>query len=94
MGRKRIFVEYGADTKIESHTEIQKVVNKYSKRPRGKNMRALLTCPGGTLVFESEEYAVSVVGRKKAKHLAPVTIVVSRPPVLILTKIQTKFWRI
>ena len=31
-------------------------------------MGALVTCGGGTLVFESQEYTVSVEPRKKAGH--------------------------
>lgn len=79
-GEEEDFVEYGADTTIESHTEINGVFNKNSKRPRGKNMRALLTCGGGTLVFESQEYTVSVEPRKKAGHRALVSSNVASLP--------------
>lgn len=80
-GEEEDFVEYGADTTIESHTEIKAIINKNSKRPRGKNMRALLTCGGGTLVFESQECTVSVEPRKKAGHHAPVSSVASLPKI-------------
>ena len=40
-------------------------------------MRALLTCGGGTLVFESREYAVSVEAIKEAEHHAPVSLLAS-----------------
>ena len=57
-------VEYGADWPL-LNSGITDVAKKDGGRPRGRNMRVLLDCDGGTLQFEGETYGIVVPIQKE-----------------------------
>ena len=53
-------VEYGADLNLKDKAEIRSVTKANGSPPNGLNMRALMNCNGGTLVFKNEDYKITV----------------------------------
>ena len=62
------YVEYGGSDKLADQPELQKVQTSKAVPPKGKNLRALLTCHGGTLEYDHDGVTYKIKVDKEPKQ--------------------------
>ena len=62
------FVQYGASDRLADQPELKNVQTSKAVPPKGKNLRALLTCHGGTLEYDHDGVTYKIKVDKEPKQ--------------------------
>ena len=62
------YVPYGAGDKLVDQPELKNVLTSKALPPKGKNLRALLTCHGGTLEYADDGVTYNIDAKKEPKQ--------------------------
>ena len=62
------YVQYGASDRLADQPELKNVQTSKAVPPKGKNLRALLTCHGGTLEYDHDGVKYKINVNKEPNH--------------------------
>ena len=62
------YAQYGASDRLADQPELKNVQTSKAVSPKGKNLRALLTCHGGTLEYDHDGVKYKINVNKEPNH--------------------------